>query len=192
MTQVNNTPTILPSLSITHFLTHYSMATLLITVGSTRFQALTDAILSLAESSSLAPYVKTLIVQAGDANLPPALKEGEQTVGGTRVNVIRYTRDAGELEALIACADGVVSHAGEWKQGRDRDGDGDEDGDGAAAPRHEQNKLMAGSGTILQVLRRANAPRLVVVPNPALMDNHQQELADALRADGYLDVSDVE
>lgn len=45
----------------------------------------------------------------------------------------------------------------------------------------------AGSGTILSALRAGK--RLIVVPNEGLMDNHQVELADALKKDGYLAVS---
>ncbi|KZT67772.1 glycosyltransferase family 1 protein [Daedalea quercina L-15889] len=42
----------------------------------------------------------------------------------------------------------------------------------------------AGSGTILDVLRLKKP--LIVVPNPSLLDNHQQELADALADLGHL------
>ncbi|KAN0080604.1 Glycosyl transferase [Elaphomyces granulatus] len=46
----------------------------------------------------------------------------------------------------------------------------------------------AGSGSILEALR-IGIP-LVVVPNPALQDNHQQELADELSKQGYAVSSD--
>lgn len=49
-----------------------------------------------------------------------------------------------------------------------------------------------GSGTILSTLRRSPAPRLLVVPNAALMDNHQAELGLALKEGGYLDVCQLE
>ncbi|RAL08111.1 N-acetylglucosaminyldiphosphodolichol N-acetylglucosaminyltransferase catalytic subunit ALG13 [Aspergillus homomorphus CBS 101889] len=42
----------------------------------------------------------------------------------------------------------------------------------------------AGSGSIMDALR-LGVP-LVVVPNPTLKDNHQQELADILQEQGYL------
>ncbi|KAI5295699.1 N-acetylglucosaminyldiphosphodolichol N-acetylglucosaminyltransferase catalytic subunit alg13 [Ascosphaera acerosa] len=42
----------------------------------------------------------------------------------------------------------------------------------------------AGSGTILQVMR-LGLP-LIVVPNPALMDHHQQELAEVLAKERYV------
>jgi beta-1,4-N-acetylglucosaminyltransferase len=43
---------------------------------------------------------------------------------------------------------------------------------------------MTGTGTILDALR-IKVP-LIVVPNPALLDNHQQELAEELAAQGYV------
>ncbi|RYP30890.1 hypothetical protein DL767_006022 [Monosporascus sp. MG133] len=42
----------------------------------------------------------------------------------------------------------------------------------------------AGSGSILDALR-VNA-RLIAVPNPALMDNHQEELAEEMERQGYV------
>ena len=44
--------------------------------------------------------------------------------------------------------------------------------------------VSPGSGTILDALRIA-AP-LIVVPNPGLLDNHQEELAEELAAQGYV------
>ncbi|KAK0733273.1 glycosyltransferase family 28 C-terminal domain-containing protein [Lasiosphaeria miniovina] len=41
----------------------------------------------------------------------------------------------------------------------------------------------AGSGTILEV-KRTQAP-LIAVPNPTLMDNHQDELADVIEPQGW-------
>ncbi|KAH9484025.1 tRNA (carboxymethyluridine(34)-5-O)-methyltransferase [Psilocybe cubensis] len=48
----------------------------------------------------------------------------------------------------------------------------------------------AGSGTILDV-RRMGKP-MIVVPNPTLLDNHQEELALALQEMGYLKSTSVE
>ena len=47
----------------------------------------------------------------------------------------------------------------------------------------------AGSGTILDVLR-LHKP-LIVVPNPTLLDNHQEELADALAGLGHVKATAV-
>jgi beta-1,4-N-acetylglucosaminyltransferase len=42
----------------------------------------------------------------------------------------------------------------------------------------------AGSGSILEALRYQVL--LIVVPNTSLLDNHQEELADAMERSGYL------
>lgn len=47
----------------------------------------------------------------------------------------------------------------------------------------------AGSGTVLDVLRMGLV--CIVVPNPALLDNHQQELADELDRQGYVTKANV-
>lgn len=43
----------------------------------------------------------------------------------------------------------------------------------------------AGSGTILETLRLPRPPRLILVPNTTLMDNHQAELSEAIAAGGW-------
>ncbi|TFK27370.1 glycosyltransferase family 1 protein [Coprinopsis marcescibilis] len=48
----------------------------------------------------------------------------------------------------------------------------------------------AGSGTILDVLRMGKP--LIVVPNPTLLHNHQQELADVLAEQNYIKSSSVD
>lgn len=48
----------------------------------------------------------------------------------------------------------------------------------------------AGSGSILEALRY-QVP-LIVVPNTSLLDNHQEELADAMQRSGYLLKGNVE
>ncbi|KAI5804525.1 hypothetical protein EDC01DRAFT_786384 [Geopyxis carbonaria] len=42
-----------------------------------------------------------------------------------------------------------------------------------------------GAGSVLEALRHGGDARLVVVPNPALMDGHQDELAAVLEGGGY-------
>jgi len=44
----------------------------------------------------------------------------------------------------------------------------------------------AGAGTIIETLRARAGARLVVITNPSLMDNHQEELAHAMHSEGYL------
>ncbi|KAG1891223.1 glycosyltransferase family 1 protein [Suillus subluteus] len=48
----------------------------------------------------------------------------------------------------------------------------------------------AGSGTILDVLRLGKP--LIVVPNPTLLDNHQEELASALQILGHLKATSIQ
>ncbi|WVQ78602.1 hypothetical protein IAT38_000688 [Cryptococcus sp. DSM 104549] len=140
---------------------------LLVTVGSTLFPALTSLVLSpsfLARLSKLG--ITRLWVQYGNATLPPSFAEkvhldakgaGEAVVEGVRVIVMRFSNDFG---GLVKRSEWVVSHA--------------------------------GSGSILTVLRYDPPRPLLVVPNESLMDNHQAELADALGKEGYLMVSKVE
>lgn len=47
-----------------------------------------------------------------------------------------------------------------------------------------------GSGTILDVLRQGKW--LIVVPNPTLLDNHQEDLATSLNTLGHLKASTIE
>lgn len=49
--------------------------------------------------------------------------------------------------------------------------------------------MCTGSGTILDVLRLGKP--LIVVPNPTLLDNHQEELASALAELGHLQSTTV-
>lgn len=48
----------------------------------------------------------------------------------------------------------------------------------------------AGSGTVLDVLRLGKP--LIVVPNPTLLDNHQEELASALQILGHLKATSIQ
>jgi UDP-N-acetylglucosamine transferase subunit ALG13 len=51
-------------------------------------------------------------------------------------------------------------------------------------------KEVLGSGTILDVLRMPKP--MIVVPNPTLLDNHQEELASTLEEMGHLKAATVE
>lgn len=133
----------------------------LVTVGSTRFDALVQAVLSEPVLAALrARGYSRLTVQCGnsefDANGFEQQEDGlvQTTENGIGIVVWKFRPS---LEEEYEKADLVISHA--------------------------------GSGTILDVLR---LPRpLIVVPNPTLLDNHQQELADALGLLGHLRPSTV-
>lgn len=164
-------------------------AQLVVTVGSTQFPALSDAVLSPAVLEILPGLgIASVTVQAGSAEIPVHARGGEITYttrdgGYVRVRTLRYTRDAVEMDALLKGADVVVSHAGEclstvFRSIKRRDGST------AHCSFRGSSWLTPGSGSILTALRMGKP--LLVVPNEALMDNHQVELADALQKEGYL------
>jgi beta-1,4-N-acetylglucosaminyltransferase len=89
---------------------------LLITVGSTLFPKLTDAILSAPILDVLAGRITTLTVQLGSAPPPSDLRtildnfDGSGgSYRGMRVEVMEYTTD---FEGLVKDSDMVISHAG--------------------------------------------------------------------------------
>ena len=45
---------------------------------------------------------------------------------------------------------------------------------------------MGGAGTLLEVLRCKASPSVLAIPNAALMDDHQRELAQTLSEENYL------
>ena len=104
---------------------------------------------------------------------------------------MEYFDFAPSLADHLRCAALVISHAGGWA--------GWEGQGGQAATLHALSWLAAptappvpnalsvplltpGSGSIFEALRLRRP--LVVVPNPALMDNHQAELADKVGLGG--------
>lgn len=134
----------------------------LVTVGTTRFDALIDAILSppfLHTASAVG--VERLTVQHGHSPIT-----GASVSGGPQVDCLPFIPD---IDQVIAKADIVIGHC--------------------------------GSGTILDALRGPifpieatritgkARPRLILVPNPSLMDNHQQELARQMHALGAAVIS---
>ncbi|ODN88424.1 hypothetical protein L198_06695 [Cryptococcus wingfieldii CBS 7118] len=158
-------------------------SSLLITVGSTLFPALTDPLLSPSFLSSLSGLgVGRIVVQYGGAELPAeflhalqpqsrspspspdeeqwrgvdAQGKGKGKIGDVQVEVMRYTDD---FEGLVGSVEAVISHA--------------------------------GSGSILTTLRSRPPKPLMIVPNTGLMDNHQVELAEALGRDGFCAVAAV-
>lgn len=95
--------------------------TLLVTVGSTLFQDLTDAALAPSTLDALRTLgVTRLVVQLGSAVVPPHLgigRDGGSTqAGGVDVTVVRYTTPR-EMEEMMRGASAVVSHAGESSEG---------------------------------------------------------------------------
>lgn len=85
------------------------MNTVLVTVGSTSFQPLTDGIVAPAVLARLEELgVRRLVVQHGSARMAIPNRCGIEVVP------IQYTASPGEMDALVAQADGVISHAGGW------------------------------------------------------------------------------
>lgn len=146
-----------------------------ITVGSTKFDALVQA----AESEEILNALRNkgytnVIIQCGNS----AFKLGnnlarEQTryveLHGVELEIWRFKPT---LQDAFEGADLIISHAG---------------ADRSLYPTFWLTH--SGSGTILDVLRLGKP--LIVVPNPTLLDNHQEELAESLSSLGHLKSSSV-
>ncbi|KAH9842583.1 glycosyl transferase [Rhodofomes roseus] len=132
-----------------------------VTVGSTRFDALVQAVQTDAVLAALRTRgVSSLTVQGGEAVREFNAEQLQAaTAGGARYGIdVEAWAYKPSLQEDYERADLVISHA--------------------------------GSGTILDVLRLRKP--LVVIPNPSLLDNHQQELADALADLGHLKTCTVD
>ncbi|CAD6884148.1 unnamed protein product [Tilletia laevis] len=143
-------------------------ASILVTVGSTRFDALVNVVLHPA-------FLTALQVQEEEDEVDIHIQYGTSHINYSQLNLIPTSHPLSyqyspsitlhlfpytpSLTTLIQQATIVISHA--------------------------------GSGTILEVLRAKSSPPLIVVPNHTLMDDHQSELARALGKDGYLLVGRV-
>jgi len=132
-----------------------------VTVGSTRFDALVQAVQTDAVLAALhTRAISSVTVQGGEA----VEEFSPEQLQAITASGARYGIDAEayayrpSLQDDYERADLVISHA--------------------------------GSGTILDVLRLRKP--LIVVPNPSLLDNHQQELADALADLGHLKTCTVD
>ena len=106
--------------SIPAQMTDQTSPTLLVTVGSTLFPALTDAVLSGPILEILSDRISTLRIQLGRANVPAHLQAtlsdyqpGEDgcrgRLGKMEVDIMRYTDN---FEGLVKGSDMVISHAG--------------------------------------------------------------------------------
>ncbi|RDX56706.1 glycosyl transferase [Lentinus brumalis] len=131
-----------------------------VTVGSTRFDALVQTVLSEPVLDVLRKRgYRTLDVQCGNSDFDTSHLRRDaddhwQRAGDLETSIWRFKPS---LKEDYERADLIISHA--------------------------------GSGTIIDVLRLRKP--LIVIPNPALLDNHQAELSDALAGLGHLRSSTV-
>jgi Uncharacterized conserved protein len=149
-----------------------------LTVGSTRFDSLVQTVLSETVLSSLRLKGYTdLIVQCGKSNFD--LENSVRLMDTLRLQkagvAIEIWQYRPSLQLVYEKVDLVISHAGIMP-----------DPLNAVSKTHGRR---IGSGTILDVLR-LGIP-LIVVPNPTLLDNHQEELASMLAKQGHLEASTI-
>jgi beta-1,4-N-acetylglucosaminyltransferase len=141
-----------------------------VTVGSTRFDELVATALSSALQDALSRKGYTdIIIQRGNSPDPP--RQRTDGVGSVQVEIWQFKPS---LQSYYERADLVISHAGETL---------------FPPPAFHVQNAQTGSGTILEVLRLGKP--LIVVPNPTLMHNHQEELASALESLGHLKTATV-
>lgn len=148
-----------------------------VTVGSTKFDALVQTVLDpLVLATLKRKGYNHVVIQCGTSSTS---EFNEETLdNGLNIQreqvTINIWRFKPSLKDEFQNANLVISHAG-TKPLRDP----------------SQYRLIGskGSGTILEVLRLGKP--LITVPNTTLMDNHQEELAQALDKQGYLRASTV-
>lgn len=140
--------------------------TVLVTVGTTRFDALTQAVDSIQFIKILESKGYTrLIIQIGSSEyIPQKVCPGSKqehdggydvSETGFRVEWFRYTPS---LKAIMSECSLVISHA--------------------------------GAGSIFESL--SAGIDLIAVPNADLMDNHQADLSSHLKRQGFLDMATPE
>ena len=153
--------------------------TILVTVGSTRFDALVYKALSesflACVCRALGPQAEVWIQYGHSAcALPSGAKKGTlrntegvwiDTQGQAKTFAFAFTP---KLRSWIDHAGLVISHGG------------------------TSDMLNPGSGTIIEVLRSDHAPKLLVMPNTTLMHDHQRELVQQLSQEGYLSMGHIE
>lgn len=142
------------------------MTNVLVTVGTTRFDDLVSVIFS-REFQKAAENIRVteIVLQYGQSNLPSKTLD--------HIHLSTYPYIFKEMPEYIKAADIIISHC--------------------------------GSGTALDVIRgpifqsehptpttQRPPPRLILVPNPTLMDNHQNELAEELGKLGCAQVASIQ
>ncbi|BGO92064.1 hypothetical protein NBRC10512_000795 [Rhodotorula toruloides] len=138
-------------------------STCVLTVGSTRFDALVASSFDSTSLSSLASLgIQHVLAQVGNSTLPAGWKEGTRTTQqGLQVEVVRFL---GDLEERAGRTDLVVSHAGA--------------GSILSFLRPLDSSLPSSQPN-------ATRRQLVLVPNSTLMDSHQSDLADEMEKKGW-------
>ena len=148
----------------------------LFTVGSTKFDALVGAAFSQPVLDALAKKgYSDVVIQCGNSQVDEfGPTDGQRNVRrhGVNIDVWRFKPS---LDGEYDAADLVIGHAGLRSPYVFRD--------------TAHNLRCTGSGTILDVLRRGKP--LIIVPNPTLLDNHQEDMAHAMGALGHAKVSTV-
>jgi len=154
----------------------------LVTVGSTKFDALVGAALSQPVLGALSHKGYTdLVIQRGNSQVDEFDSENVgRNVHRHGLNIDVWTFKP-NLDEEYDAADLVIGHAGPcppclisffFLAGHDT--------------AHNLGNCL-GSGTILDVLRRGKP--LIIVPNPTLLDNHQEDMAHAMGLLGHAKVS---
>ena len=151
----------------------------LVTVGSTKFDALVGAALSQPVLDALTQKGYThLVIQCGNSQVDGL---GSRDVERNRrrqelsIDVWKFKTS---LDEEYDAADLVIGHAGLYSPFFFLCHD----------TAHDLGDCL-GSGTILDVLRKAKP--LIIVPNPTLLDNHQEDMAHAMASLGHARVSSV-
>lgn len=152
----------------------------LFTVGSTRFDALVDAAFSRPVLDALAQKgYSDVVVQCGNSQVDEFSvtdgREGDVRRHGVSIDVWRFKPS---LDEEYDAADLVIGHAGPYICIF------------VSCDTVHNLESCPGSGTILDVLRRGKP--LIIVPNPTLLDNHQEDMAHAMGTLGHARVSTVE
>ncbi|KAI0594617.1 hypothetical protein F4775DRAFT_572903 [Biscogniauxia sp. FL1348] len=161
--------------------------TAFVTIGATAgFRPLIEEVASAAFRARLRALGYTeLVVQCGP-DLDYFERAAAAAVGsrnddsgggagqGLEVTAFAFTR---QIEKYFSMASS--------SSGGDGDGDGDEKARGSSRTRRRRGVVIshAGSGSIMAAL--AHDTGLIAVANPALMDNHQAELAEEMERQGY-------